>query len=77
VEQRRVVGRVERVGVVVAIGPLAAAEEDGVHQLEPFALVIVERKAKELHGIDDVDNQIADERGQRQADQQLRHQAGD
>ena len=76
VEQRRIVGGVEWVGVVIAVGPLAATEQDGVHQLEPFALIVVERKAEELHGVDDVDDQVADERRQGQADEQFGQQVG-
>ncbi len=60
VEKRWVVGGIERICIVVAVRPFAPAEVDRIHQLESFALVVVEWKAKQLDRIDEIDDQVTD-----------------
>jgi hypothetical protein len=59
VEQGRVIGGVEGIGGIIAIGPFPLTVKDGVIELEPLPLIVIERPLEELHRVDDVDNQIA------------------
>ena len=58
-EERRVVGGVERVGGVIPVRPLPLAIQDGVVQLETLSLVVIERPVEEIRRVDDVHGQVA------------------
>jgi hypothetical protein len=60
VEDRWVIGCIERINGIVPIGPLAMAVEDGIVQLETLPLIVVEGPLKEVRSVGDVHAQITD-----------------
>ena len=59
-EERRVVGGIERIGGVVPIRPLPLAVQDGVVQFKAFPLVVVKGPAEKVHCIGDVHEQVTE-----------------
>lgn len=58
-EERWVVGGVERIGGVIPVRPLPLTIQDGVVQFESLSLVVIERPAEEVRRVDDVHGQVA------------------
>jgi hypothetical protein len=70
-KQRRVVGRVKGVMVVVPVRPFPLAKQDRVHQFKPFTLVIVKGKLKQGDGINIIDDKITNEGQKGQANKNV------
>jgi hypothetical protein len=72
VKEGRIVGGVEGIFVVAAVGPFPLAEQHRIHQLKALTLVVVKRKLEQGKGVDGVDDEIAHKGQQRQNQQQPR-----